>query len=87
MEYDFDRIIDRRNTDSVKWSEKILQNIFGNKESIPMWVADMDFMVAEPETRWNNSPNVRGSDVWRFSIASIMYLVKTTAVCAGHSIV
>mgnify|MGYP000846283519 FL=1 len=48
MEYDFDRIIDRRNTDSVKWSEKILQNIFGNKESIPMWVADMDFMVAEP---------------------------------------
>ena len=48
MKYDFDRIIDRRSTDSVKWSEKLLQNRFGNKESIPMWVADMDFMVAEP---------------------------------------
>ena len=38
MKYDFDRIIDRRGTDSVKW------NIQGDE--IPMWVADMDFETA-----------------------------------------
>lgn len=36
--YDFDRIIDRRNTDSIKW------NIKDNE--LPMWVADMDFPAA-----------------------------------------
>ena len=38
MTYDFDRIIDRRNTESVKWDK------FPGK--LPMWVADMDFQAA-----------------------------------------
>lgn len=38
MKYDFDRIIDRRNTGSVKWD-------VGEKE-LPMWIADMDFQTA-----------------------------------------
>lgn len=38
MKYDFDEIIDRRNTDSVKWA-------VGENE-LPMWVADMDFKTA-----------------------------------------
>jgi cystathionine beta-lyase len=46
MKYDFDRIIDRRNTESVKWD--ILEETFGDKEVIPMWVADMDFETAKP---------------------------------------
>ena len=33
--YDFDKIIDRRNTYCVKWSNE--------KDEIPMWIADMDF--------------------------------------------
>ena len=48
MKYDFDQIIDRRGTDSIKWSKKILKKSFEEEDSIPMWVADMDFVVAEP---------------------------------------
>ena len=35
MPFDFDRIIDRRNTNSYKWDVKA--------DELPMWVADMDF--------------------------------------------
>jgi cysteine-S-conjugate beta-lyase len=41
MEYDFDRIIDRRGTGSVKFDG--LKEYFGNPDLLPMWVADMDF--------------------------------------------
>jgi cystathionine beta-lyase len=44
MSYNFDEIIDRRNSDSEKW------NRFG-ADVLPMWVADMDFRVAEPILR------------------------------------
>lgn len=40
MAYDFDRIVDRRNTNSLKWN-------VGESE-LPMWVADMDFETAPP---------------------------------------
>ncbi len=36
--YDFDQIIDRRNTDSIKWDIR--------DNELPMWVADMDFPAA-----------------------------------------
>ena len=39
-EYDFESVIDRHNTNSVKW------DYFD--DDIPMWVADMDFKVAPP---------------------------------------
>lgn len=38
MKYDFDQIIDRRNTGSVKWNVP--------ETELPMWVADMDFQTA-----------------------------------------
>jgi len=38
---DFDRIIDRRGTESIKW------NIF-EEDVLPMWIADMDFRSPEP---------------------------------------
>lgn len=41
MKYIFDEVINRRNTGSVKWD-------LDKEEVIPMWVADMDFKVAEP---------------------------------------
>lgn len=45
MKYNFDEIIDRRNSDSVKWSE--LEGFNGEKGILPMWVADMDFKSAD----------------------------------------
>ena len=42
MRYDFDTVIDRRNTGAMKWN-------VGENE-LPMWVADMDFQAA-PEIR------------------------------------
>jgi cystathionine beta-lyase len=36
MKYNFDEIIPRRNTDSVKWD-------LAQEDVLPMWVADMDF--------------------------------------------
>ncbi|WP_426348237.1 MalY/PatB family protein [Alloiococcus sp. CFN-8] len=39
--FDFDRIIDRINTSSIKWD--LLENIYGEKDLLPLWVADMDF--------------------------------------------
>ena len=46
MKYDFDRVCDRKNMDCVKWD--LMEEFFGNKDVIPMWVADMDFPVAQP---------------------------------------
>ncbi len=45
MKYDFDKIIERRGTDSVKYD--ILQSLYGTEDIIPMWVADMDFEVPD----------------------------------------
>lgn len=39
--YNFDKVIDRKNTASVKW--EMLNEIFGTSDVHPMWVADMDF--------------------------------------------
>lgn len=44
MEYDFDTIIPRRGTGSYKWDTP------ASPETLPMWVADMDFRTA-PEVR------------------------------------
>ncbi len=41
MKYDFDQVIDRRKTNSIKW------RLFG-PEVLPLWVADMDFSAPEP---------------------------------------
>ncbi len=41
----FDEIVDRRGTNSVKYDA--LERIFGDPDVLPLWVADMDFRVAE----------------------------------------
>lgn len=43
MKYNFDEVIDRKGTNSVKWDGQ-------SEEVIPMWIADMDFRVAPPIT-------------------------------------
>ncbi|MBI4181117.1 MAG: putative C-S lyase [Chloroflexi bacterium] len=48
MKYDFDRLVDRSNTDSSKWGA--VETIFGSRDVLPMWVADMDFPIAQPIT-------------------------------------
>lgn len=41
MKYNFDEIIDRRGTESVKWDA--VSERWGRDDLLPMWVADMDF--------------------------------------------
>ena len=42
MKYDFDELIERRGSGSYKWDGTDREDI------LPLWVADMDFRVAEP---------------------------------------
>ena len=44
MSYDFDQIIDRRASDSVKWHHY-------PDDVLPLWVADMDFVSPQPVVR------------------------------------
>ena len=48
MKYNFDEVIDRKNTDSMKWSASYLEQHFGSADCVPLWVADMDFRTAQP---------------------------------------
>jgi len=48
MKYDFDRVMVVRSSDSLKWGK--VECMFGGKNVIPMWIADMDFPVASPIT-------------------------------------
>ena len=41
MTYNFDQIIERRKTDSIKWTQY-------PEDVLPLWVADMDFLTPEP---------------------------------------
>jgi len=45
LKYNFDEIINRRNTNSFKWDSN------KEKDILPMWVADMDFKTADPIIR------------------------------------
>ena len=44
MNFNFDKIIDRSDNFSAKWSE--MDKNFGTNDLLPMWVADMDFLTA-----------------------------------------
>jgi cystathionine beta-lyase len=45
MQYDFDELIQRKNTHSVKFD--YTREYFGTSDLIPMWVADMDFRTPD----------------------------------------
>jgi len=75
MQYNFDRLPDRRLTESYKW------NSF-DEDVLPMWVADMDFVSPEPVIRalqarvehgvfgypTTSSSDQRGTDALRHTI-------------------
>ncbi len=46
MNYDFDKGINRKGTNSIKWDFN--DEMFGNKNILPMWIADMDFQSPKP---------------------------------------
>lgn len=46
MKYDFDEIINRRNSRSSKWDNVGVR--IGNPQALPMWAADMDFKCPQP---------------------------------------
>jgi cystathionine beta-lyase len=58
MKYDFDRVIDRVNTNSVKWDFIVEKGKLrhwhataaekGDERVLPLWVADMDFASPQP---------------------------------------
>lgn len=43
MSFDFDRVIDQRNTHSLKWDSMGSRLGLSHPDMLPMWVADMDF--------------------------------------------
>lgn len=45
MKYDFDQVLERVGTSCSKWDSK---ESYRTGKVIPMWVADMDFAIAEP---------------------------------------
>lgn len=46
MKYNFDEVIDRKETGAEKYV--VLDKLYGNPDAIPLWVADMDFKAAQP---------------------------------------
>ena len=42
MTYDFDAVVDRSHSDSVKWRK------YAGKDVLPLWIADMDFPAPPP---------------------------------------
>ena len=43
----FEEPISRENTGSIKWDKKVLKELYGSADVLPMWVADMDFPSPE----------------------------------------
>ena len=49
MSFDFDRVIPRAGSSSLKWDGR--KSVFNSEDVIPLWVADMDFATPEEVTR------------------------------------
>ncbi|MDR1055349.1 MAG: PatB family C-S lyase [Prevotellaceae bacterium] len=45
MNYNFDEIINRENTNCIKWD--LRESVFGRADVLPAWVADMDFRTPD----------------------------------------
>ncbi|MCK5806418.1 MAG: pyridoxal phosphate-dependent aminotransferase, partial [Lentisphaeria bacterium] len=48
MRYDFDRPVERRGTDSIKWDFAQMFFPDASANALPLWVADMDLPTAQP---------------------------------------
>jgi len=45
MDFDFDKIIERKGSSCIKWDG--MEKFLGAGDALPMWVADMDFLTPE----------------------------------------
>ncbi len=45
LKYDFNQVLDRKDSNSIKWNMGKME--YGTDDILPMWVADMDFKVAD----------------------------------------
>lgn len=45
--YNFDKAIDRSNTNSIKWDKDTIEYYSGNRKALPYWVADMDLQTSD----------------------------------------
>lgn len=46
MKFDFNRVIDRRTTNDIKWNHRVVKSSYDSsaqRKVIPLWIADMDF--------------------------------------------
>ncbi len=48
MKYNFDKVVRREETNSAKWEFGAILNPKADRDTLPLWVADMDFACAEP---------------------------------------
>ncbi len=78
MKRNFDTIFDRTNTGAVKWD--CVEEVFGDSEVLPMWIADMDFPVApeiiEGVRRRLEHPIFGYTKPWESVIDSVVERVK-----------
>ncbi|OPL07971.1 MAG: cystathionine beta-lyase [delta proteobacterium ML8_F1] len=51
MSRSFDEVIDRSDTNAVKYDRTTLKAFFGQEDLMPFWVADMEFAVPEAVTK------------------------------------
>lgn len=58
LKYNFDEIINRKDSNSIKWNIPKIE--YGKDDILPMWVADMDFMVADEILEALKSPIEHG---------------------------
>ena len=58
----FDQVFERRGHDAKKWDEPLF--VKDNKDIVPMWVADMDFMTP----RLHRQRHVRETEASRFRL-------------------
>lgn len=46
--YNFDKVVNRENTNCIKWDFRTRCSQKATQDGLPLWVADMDFECAEP---------------------------------------
>ena len=47
IKWNFDEIINRQGTSSIKWDSEFMEKAFGTGDLLPLWVADMDFKAPD----------------------------------------
>ncbi len=70
MHYDFDKIVDRSTTSTVKYGA--LQEEFGRTDLLPLWVADMDFEVC-PAITQALSERIEGNHIYGYTVPADGY--------------